>query len=129
DGSGENGWVGAAAVATHPLGGTLVRRARLGPLTEHTVFEGELFGVLLALRIAREVRMALDIVILLDNQAAITRTHTPRAKSGQLITDAILDEATRLRTRHPNAQLRLVWVPGHEDVEGNELADLHAKQA
>ncbi|KZV89290.1 hypothetical protein EXIGLDRAFT_586161, partial [Exidia glandulosa HHB12029] len=94
-----------------------------------TVFEGELFGILLALRIIADTPGVLDAVICLDNQAAIVHAQVPRAKSGQVITDAIHGALQRIRSVRPGFRLELVWVPGHEDVAGNELADLHAKQA
>ncbi|KZV84037.1 hypothetical protein EXIGLDRAFT_567163, partial [Exidia glandulosa HHB12029] len=68
-------------------------------------------------------------VICLDNQAAIVRAQAPRAKSGQVITDAIHVALKRIRAIRPDFRLELIWVPGHEDIAGNELADLHAKQA
>lgn len=129
DGSGEHGRVGAAAVAAHPQGGIIARRAYLGQLTRHTVFEGELFGVLLALRMVRELPGIVDVVVCLDNQSAIIRVRDPRPKPGQLITTAIHEALARLRKHRAGFRLQLVWVPGHEGVEGNELADLHAKQA
>lgn len=165
DGSGEGGWVSAAAIAARPdghapledrradvdaeaanplggtlpcrdaagtanvLGGVLSLRARLGPLDEHTVFEGELYDVLLALRIIDALPGVLDAAICLDNQAAIVRAHMPRPKSGQILTDAIHAAFQQIRTARPNFALKLVWVPGHEGVDGNELADLHAKMA
>ncbi|KAH7096443.1 hypothetical protein BKA62DRAFT_511031 [Auriculariales sp. MPI-PUGE-AT-0066] len=51
DGSGEHGKVGAAAVVVLPCGDLIVRRAHLGVLSHHTVFESELFGIYLALQI------------------------------------------------------------------------------
>lgn len=129
DGSGEGDVVGASAVAAHPLGGVLVHRARLGHLSAHTVFEGELFGIVLALRIITELPEVVDAAICLDNQSAIVRAHKPRPKSGQILTTAIHDAVERIRADRPDFRLRLVWVPGHNDVDGNELADLHAKKA
>ena len=31
--------------------------------------------------------------------------------------------------RHPDADMTLRWVPGHMEIQGNELADREAKRA
>ncbi|EJD43072.1 hypothetical protein AURDEDRAFT_34025, partial [Auricularia subglabra TFB-10046 SS5] len=94
-----------------------------------TVFEAELVGIWLALCILADAPDVNEAAICLDNQPAIRRAHDPRPKSGQLITDAIVSMFEGIRAQRPSFSLRLVWVPGHEGVDGNELADLHAKRA
>ncbi|EJD33662.1 hypothetical protein AURDEDRAFT_76826, partial [Auricularia subglabra TFB-10046 SS5] len=107
----------------------VTRRAYLGSLAHHAVFEAELTGIWLALRVIMEQPEVNEAVVCLDNQPAITRSHDPKPKSGQLITDAIHAELEAIRARRPGFLLRLVWLPGQEGVDGNELADLHAKKA
>ena len=49
DGSGYNNGVGAAADLYHHGRKVLSSQQHLGPSTEHTVYEGELVGILLGL--------------------------------------------------------------------------------
>ncbi|KAF8582192.1 hypothetical protein K439DRAFT_1268140, partial [Ramaria rubella] len=68
DGSGYKGHIGAAAVALHKdehLQYCLSRE------TKHTVFEGELVGILLALQMIDKSPTAKTVLIALDNQSAI----------------------------------------------------------
>ncbi|KZV79474.1 hypothetical protein EXIGLDRAFT_590875, partial [Exidia glandulosa HHB12029] len=94
-----------------------------------TVFEAELFGVVLALRIIANTPDVVEAAICLDNQSAITRTHVPRPKPGQLITTAIHRAFDELRASRPGFALTVCWIPGHEGFDGNEIADKHAKLA
>ncbi|KAK6972148.1 hypothetical protein R3P38DRAFT_3336080 [Favolaschia claudopus] len=100
DGSGYEEHVGAAAIARDCRGKLHTRRFHLGPASNHTVFEGELVGTILALDIARAARHSGPVAILLDNQAAITALATRPNNPGQYL-----------------------------DVEGNEMADSEAKTA
>jgi hypothetical protein len=73
DGSGSNGHVGAAATMIHQGSTPKTLRYQLGALTSHTVYEGELVGLLLAAELIRRHPSAPDPYhIFLDNQAAIT---------------------------------------------------------
>ena len=72
DGSGYKDMIGSAAVVT--LNGTTLEtlRYRLGPDTEHTVYEGEIFAVILALHVLTKVALRMKkVTIGLDNQAVL----------------------------------------------------------
>jgi hypothetical protein len=73
DGSGVEGKVGAAAVALVGEEVKETRRMHLGSLTDHTVYEAECVGVLLALDIIKSTasRHTQAARIFLDNQAVI----------------------------------------------------------
>lgn len=72
DGSGFENGVGAAAVAKARDGSLRIRREYLGPMSRHTVFEGELGGANLGLDvIANEPRIT-AATILIDNETSIT---------------------------------------------------------
>ena len=128
DGSGENGRVGAAAVMVRN-NTTVIERVHLGMLNRRTVFESELVGILQALRITKRHPHITNVTICLDNQAAIARAHSPQAKSGQQVTTAIEQAVIKLRQSRAGFEAHLLWVPGHEGVEQNELADTQAKLA
>lgn len=68
---------------------TLFRRVRLGILDQHTVYEGELAGMLLALDIMRSLPLSVRrATVLLDNQAAVKAVRTRRCCPGQYLVDA-----------------------------------------
>ncbi|KAK6972214.1 hypothetical protein R3P38DRAFT_2418296, partial [Favolaschia claudopus] len=124
DGSGYEEHVGAAAIARDCRGKLHTRRFHLGPASNHTVFEGELVGTILALDIARAARHSGPVAILLDNQAAITALATRPNNPGQYLVRTFHDQLAKL-----SSTVHVAWVPGHKDVEGNEMADSEAKTA
>lgn len=135
DGSGINGMIGSSAVLVPPNNGyPEIKRARLGPDTEHIVYEGELYGVHLGLQLLHDAIPSLDPIpksatILIDNQAAIPRSCRPAPKSAQYLAQSVCESALELRRLYPDLVLQIAWVPGHAGVEGNDLADEHAKDA
>ncbi|KAI5829283.1 hypothetical protein K523DRAFT_220070, partial [Schizophyllum commune Tattone D] len=96
---------------------------------EHTVFEAELVGTILAVDIARERPRLRRIVILLDNQAAIQALPKRRSQPGQYIIDAFHRALDQTLRQKPHLEFHIAWIPGHTDVAGNEWADEAAKAA
>ena len=129
DGSGYNDQVGAAAIAVDENGHEFERRKYLGPLSRHTVYEAEVAGIALAVDIIIEMQVTGKIAILLDNQAAITSMTKRKPHSGQALVKMAQESICNLINRHHEIELTIVWVPGHEGVEGNEKADRAAKEA
>jgi ribonuclease HI len=92
DGSGYKNMIGAAAVITS--NGTVLEtlRYRLGPDTEHTVYEGEIFAVILALHILTKVPFRLKkVTIGLDNQAVLHSLQNQRPKPSHYLLDRVHD--------------------------------------
>jgi ribonuclease HI len=60
-----------------------------------------------------------------DSKSALQAIQNPARKSGQQMVHKILATADSLRKQR--IDLRLLWVPSHSDVPGNEKADKLAK--
>jgi len=66
-------------------------------------------------------------VIYTDNQSVLHTLRKMEAKSGQSHTRFIIQTANLLRTK--GVQVVFRWIPGHNKIKGNEIADQAAKKA
>jgi ribonuclease HI len=126
DGSGYKGKIGAAAVM---LSTQESLQYYLGSIRWHMVFEAELVGILLALQLAAKYHNTKTLLIALDNQVAIWVLANNRPQPGQYILSAILTTIRTLQNKRRSLRIHLAWVPGHENIASNELADDLAKKA
>lgn len=129
DGSGFEGKVGAGAVIYR----NSVRRGklqyRLGELMKHTVYEGELVGLNLGTELLRKESRISEVSIYTDNQAGIQALDSFKPTPGHYLADEFLIEISRIKCRFPRCSISVRWIPGHEGVQGNEMADDTAKKA
>ena len=132
DGSCIDGKVGAAAVLYVDDRQISTLHFHLGSAEEHTVFEAEVVGLILAAHLLNTSHEAtFPAVILADNQAAIQAGEHPAARSGHYL---CLHFRTTLRTllaanKITRQDITVQWIAGHRDVEGNEDADREARRA
>ena len=129
DGSGINNRIGSAAVSPRKTIWEVFRldTAYLGPDSVATVYTGELYGTLMALRIANTYPGAKRVVVFTDNQASLLAIQNPKNQSGQSILIQIVTLINALRAEGIAMEFR--WIPAHIGVEGNEEADKRAKEA
>ena len=150
DGSGYEGGIGASAVLyinsieRHSL------QYHLGLDTEHTVYEAEIAGLLLALHLLSSLMSSpcSPVIIGSDSQATIRvlmnqRSHPVHHLLNHIHTLAEHLHATHYKLRHPSTplsakqlcadyqhdvlDLQIHWTPGHVDFPPNERADAVAK--
>jgi len=63
-----------------------------------------------------------------DNTGAIHRIYKATPGKAQACSLRFRDSVHDLLDRHPNCDVTIEWVPGHQDVTGNEAADCEAKR-
>jgi ribonuclease HI len=131
DGSMIEGGVGGAAVIMRDGEEIGSKRFYLGSDQEHTVYEVEIVGMILAVQLLKEAggnrggTMSLGI----DNQAAITAMSAFQSRLGYYLMDAFHNDLCSLIPEHDNRKLVIRWSLGHEGIEGNKAADSQAKRA
>jgi ribonuclease HI len=96
DGSGLKGKIGTAAIWPDTKD---VLHFQLGSSRRHTVFEAELLGVLLALKLLDKYQTGKTVLIALDNQAAIQALTNNCSQPGQHILNTILNTIKALLNR------------------------------
>ena len=126
DGSGIDGHVGAAAVC--PQIAKALQRY-LGSDKEHNVYTAEITALELAMEIARSsLSSYTKCIIYVDSQAAIQGINKPSKQSGQM---NLISAITKIQTLVNKRQMliEIIWVPGHEKIEGNKKVDGAGKEA
>ncbi|PSR77856.1 hypothetical protein PHLCEN_2v7677 [Hermanssonia centrifuga] len=130
DGSDFQGGVGASAALYNSENRTWkTLRYYLGTSDQHTVYEAEIVGLILGMQLLRKERHVNLVSFAVDNQAALQASRSWRPTSGHYLMDIFhgIKEDVRKKSELDNIFLR--WVPGHNGIEGNELADEEAKLA
>ena len=131
DGSEMEGGVGAAAVLFNERTRKWnALRLYLGPAEEHTVYEAETVGAILGTELVRKSRkVGRTASVALDGKSAIEGSLVRESRPGHYLTDLLHSSIATTKKRHTTAALTLRWVPGHQDIQGNQQADAEAKLA
>ncbi|KAJ8453437.1 hypothetical protein ONZ45_g19720 [Pleurotus djamor] len=134
DGSGLDGEA-AGAMVRYSAGLREVKASsmRLGPTTDHTTFDAEAVGLLLAAGEIQKERLTGNAAIFMDNKSVIQRLQTGQRGTGQYLLNSVENLLTKAkhqaREEGRNLSISLHWISAHDDVTGNERADELAKEA
>ena len=126
DGSGIEDKIGAAAYNTVT---NEASHQHLGSEAQFNVYIAELTAAHLAIKQLWNHCEYRTCRIYIDSQAAIRAIDHPRRQSGQSIIRDILDSIDEITSEYTHLQFEIVWIPGHAEIEGNELVDIEAKKA
>ena len=129
DGLGHDGKIGGAAVLCHRGRQVSSLRFELGADTDHTVYKGEIVGMILAVELLKKAPRARKISLAIDNKAAILATRTFSSKPGHYLMDIFHENLRTALKQHYLNNITVRWTPGHTGIPGNEEADKEAKEA
>ena len=149
DGSCYRNMVGASAVLYENGHEIDSLRFQLGFASNHTVFEGELVGIILGVHLATKHQgTQASVNFSVDNQATIKAMQNNARQPAQYLIDEVHHTTSTLRShledeqqqdqpyrprdgseKEPHTPISFTWVAGHMDSTGNERADVLAKEA
>ena len=86
-------------------------RVCLGSEEHHTVFEAELLGLSLAVKLVKSENHVRTVTIGADSQAAILATRHDRGTPGQYLVDGLYEQIAATQHRHPAIGIELMWTP------------------
>ena len=97
-------------------------------LTDHTSsYRAELAAITIALLWVEQLNLHTGVVIFTDSLSALLSMQSMKGdKSDNFINDI---KYTYTRLAYRGIQVHLEWIPSHCGIQGNEIADLLAKQA
>ena len=97
----------------------------IGP--KQLVYNGELEGLVKATEVLSTLAyQGANMKVFSDNKAGLFRLKSLNDNPGQLALLQILNYLKIIKDK--GASIELVWVPGHKNIKGNELADKLAKE-
>jgi len=126
DGSGIKNKIGAA-IYDATMNET--KHQHLGKDTQYNVYTAELAALQLAIESLRDKHERIEWRIFTDSQSAIKAINKPHRQSGQAIIKEFLDCVDDINDQHPHLHIKIIWIPGHVEIDGNERADEEAKKA
>ncbi|QRV80136.1 Reverse transcriptase from transposon X-element protein [Ceratobasidium sp. AG-Ba] len=130
DGSMKDGGVGAAAALVRHGAEDRTLKVYLGSDEEHEVYEAEIVGLQLGLRLLETERWPMeDAVVFMDNQAVLRTLMAGKTKQLSNMFADLSSILHRVTNKHGEIRIEARWIPGHEGVEGNERADEEARMA
>jgi ribonuclease HI len=102
-------------------------------VAQHTVFEAELIGMNLGIELLHTKPNTANKKVMfgVDNQAAIMAASSSHNKPGHQYAARFYKSVRSIRktSTRRGPQITIQWTAGHEDIEGNEMADRVAKHA
>ena len=112
-------------------GGTTTKALQfhLGTDKHHTVYEGELTGMILALELLKGIRGVRRVSLGIDNQAAIRLATTFKSGSGHYLMDIFHKTLCQFRQTTDIEEFTIRWTPRHLGIPGNEESNTLAKEA
>lgn len=129
DGSLLDGKAGAGFVVFHKRRRVAARQIGLGMAAE--VYDGELRGLELAASaafpFAANLPYPAHVYFFADNTAAVSQVFTRRPAAGQTYSIGFARSAEDFLLQDSGHKVSVEWVPGHEDVSGQEVSDELAK--
>ena len=101
------------------------------------VYNAEMLALLRGLEMAIEVQQEMPnarrkrsrIVLFADNTVSVTAIMKGAPRSSQSTSQKFMETATKLLDKNKGTTIKILWVPGHMNIKGNDRADELAKEA
>ena len=101
------------------------KKAYLSSDTHFTVYSGELYSILMTMKIAHETELNSQrpLIIFTDNQVSIQSINESKNQSGQYILRCIQKLYQEI-----NCSVKVHWIPAHHNIPENEVVNILVKE-